>query len=80
MSVNVREGVGLCEISDRAELKSCARSAFHVNHAGGFVLRSVRGLQVPPQPHKERYGYAHHHQRAHAKDQEPPDHPHNALG
>jgi hypothetical protein len=35
---------------------------------------------VSSQVHEQSDGHAHYHQRTHAQDQKPPDHPHSRLG
>src|SRR5580700_6263116 len=52
--------------------------AFHF--AGASFLGGVRSLQVSAQTHVQGNRDAHHNQRTHTQDQEPPDHPHSRLG
>jgi hypothetical protein len=57
-------------------------SEFHVL---GLLLKLGRSLfgcdlmQVAPEMDEQSNRHAHDHQRAHAKNQEPPDHPHSAI-
>jgi ABC-type nickel/cobalt efflux system permease component RcnA len=67
------------QINGGASRLNLTRLTLALYLAGTAFLGCVRRLQMAAQSHVQRDRNAHHDQRTHTQNQEPPDHPHSRL-